>query len=245
MARQGPGHVAITPRFAITSTPEQMEMPQQALVREHRDLHVQTHLSENHDEIAFTSLYPDAIDYTDIYARYGLLGPKDAARPRIHLSDRRFPTLSETGAVAVFCPTSNLFLGSGLFPTADRFDKPARAGRSRPMSAAGTSYSMLRTMDEAYKIQHLQGQRLSPLNSFYRMTLGNARALGLAGPHRHAACGHRCRYRRARFQRQIGHGTADAHGEIADRRAVHPADDGRRPLCGRGLCGGEGNEETA
>jgi guanine deaminase len=175
---RGRAHYAISPRFAITSTPEQMEMAQ-ALVAEHRDCYVQTHLSENKDEIAFaTSLYPDAKDYTDIYARYDLLTGKTLLGHCIYLSDREISVLAETGAVGVFCPTSNLFLGSGLFDR-DRFDRLGARWSVATDVGAGTSYSMLETMDEAYKVLHLQGQRLSPLNSFYRMTLGNARALGL------------------------------------------------------------------
>ncbi|KQY13832.1 guanine deaminase [Rhizobium sp. Root482] len=175
---RGRAHYAISPRFAITSTPEQMEMAS-TLVAEHPDCHVQTHLSENRDEIAFaTSLYPDALDYTDIYARYDLLTDRTLLGHCIHLSDREISALAETGAVGVFCPTSNLFLGSGLFDR-DRFDKLGARWSVATDVGAGTSFSMLETMDEAYKVLHLQGQRLSPLNSFYRMTLGNARALGL------------------------------------------------------------------
>jgi guanine deaminase len=175
---RGRAHYAISPRFAITSTPEQMEMSR-ALVREHPDCYVQTHLSENKDEIAFaTSLYPDAKDYTDIYARYDLLTDKTLLGHCIYLSDREISVLAETGAVGVFCPTSNLFLGSGLFDR-DRFDRLGARWSVATDVGAGTSFSMLETMDEAYKVLHLQGQRLSPLNSFYRMTLGNARALGL------------------------------------------------------------------
>ena len=175
---RGRAQYAISPRFAITSTPEQMEMSQ-ALVGEHRDCYVQTHLSENKDEIAFaTSLYPDARDYTDIYARYDLLTDKTLLGHCIYLSDREISVLAETGAVGVFCPTSNLFLGSGLFDR-ERFDRLGARWSVATDVGAGTSFSMLETMDEAYKVLHLQGQRLSPLNSFYRLTLGNARALGL------------------------------------------------------------------
>ena len=90
----------------------------------------------------------------------------------IYLSDREISVLAETGAVGVFCPTSNLFLGSGLFDR-DRFDRLGARWSVATDVGAGTSFSMLETMDEAYKVLHLQGQRLSPLNSFYRMTLGN------------------------------------------------------------------------
>jgi guanine deaminase len=175
---RGRAHYAISPRFAITSTPGQMEMSQ-ALVAEHPDCYVQTHLSENRDEIAFaTSLYPAAKDYTDIYARYGLLNKQMLLGHCIYLSDREVSVLAETGAVGVFCPTSNLFLGSGLFDR-DRFDRLRARWSVATDVGAGTSFSMLETMDEAYKVLHLQGQRLTPFNSFYRMTLGNARALGL------------------------------------------------------------------
>ncbi|MFK0329744.1 guanine deaminase [Rhizobium sp. NPDC090275] len=178
---KGRNHVAITPRFAITSTPQQMEATQ-ALAREFPDLHIQTHLSENHDEIKFTcELYPDAIDYTDIYARYGLLGDKTLFGHCIHLSEREADAMSEASAIAVHCPTSNLFLGSGLFPLKAlmRRDKPVRIGVATDIGG-GSSYSMLRTMDEAYKIQQLLGERLNPLESYYLMTLGNARSLSLS-----------------------------------------------------------------
>jgi guanine deaminase len=89
--------------------------------------------------------------------------------------------MSETGAIAVHCPTSNLFLGSGLFPlkALARRDRPVRIGVATDIGG-GSSYSMLRTMDEAYKIQQLLGERLNPLESYYHMTLGNAEALSLA-----------------------------------------------------------------
>ena len=178
---RGRNHVAITPRFAITSSPAQMDAAG-ALAREFPDLHIQTHLSENDEEIRYTcSLYPEARDYTDIYARYGLLGPKSLFGHCIHLSERERDVMSESGSVAVHCPTSNLFLGSGLFPL-----KALRA-RGAPVRVAvatdiggGSSYSMLRTMDEAYKIQQLLGERLNPLESFHLMTLGNAEALSLS-----------------------------------------------------------------
>lgn len=178
---KGRNHVAITPRFAITSTPEQMAMTQK-LAEEFPDLHIQTHLSENHDEIRYTcELYPDAKDYTDIYARYGLLRKKALFGHAIHLSDREADAMAESGAVAVHCPTSNLFLGSGLFPlkAIKRREKPITVAVATDIGG-GSSYSMFKTMDEAYKIQQLLGERLNPLESFYHMTLGNAVALDLA-----------------------------------------------------------------
>ena len=168
----------ITPRFAITSTPEQLEASQ-ALAREHPECFIQTHLSENHDEIAFTkSLYPDAPDYLGIYEHYGLLGNKTLLGHSIHLEEREVGVMAETSSVAVFCPTSNLFLGSGLF---DR-DRLKASGVRMAVATdvgGGTSFSMLRTMDEGYKILQLREQRLNPFQSFYMMTLGNARALSM------------------------------------------------------------------
>ncbi|MCR9138362.1 MAG: guanine deaminase [Alphaproteobacteria bacterium] len=177
---KGRQHVAITPRFAITSSPEQMEMAQ-SLVREYPDLHMQTHLSENHAEIAFTKeLFPWCNDYTAVYEHYGLLGPKSLFGHSIHLSEREADAMAASGSVAVFCPTSNLFLGSGLFDlkTLDERDNPVRIAIATDIGG-GTNYSMLRTVDEGYKVLQLQGQRMTPLESFYRITLGNARALSL------------------------------------------------------------------
>ncbi|WP_187968311.1 guanine deaminase [Aquibium microcysteis] len=172
---------AITPRFAITSTPAQMEMAG-ALAAEHPACHVQTHLSENQAEIRWTEeLYPQAKDYTDVYARYGLLGPKSLFGHCIHLSEREADAMAEAGGVAVFCPTSNLFLGSGLFDYQRyrRRDKRLRVATATDVGG-GTNYSMLRTMDEAYKVIALQGEKLNPLQSFWQLTRGNAEALSIA-----------------------------------------------------------------
>jgi guanine deaminase len=169
---------AISPRFAITSTPEQMAMAQ-ALVAEHPDLHVQTHLSENRDEIDYTlALYPEARDYLDVYERYGLLGRRSLFGHCIHLSERETAAMAATGSVAVFCPTSNLFLGSGLYDAGGL----AAAGVRRAIATdvgGGTNYSMLRTLDEGYKVLALRGQKLDPLRAFYWITRGNAAALSL------------------------------------------------------------------
>ena len=170
---------AITPRFAITSTPAQMEAAQ-ALAAEHPNCHIQTHLSENHAEIALScQLYPQARDYTDIYARYGLLRTNSLLGHCIHLSDREIGALAEAGAKPVFCPTSNLFLGSGLFNDA----KLRNAGLTNAIATdigGGTSYSLLQTLAEGYKVLQLQGQRLHPYRAFHWITRGNAVALGMA-----------------------------------------------------------------
>ena len=173
---------AVTPRFAITSTPEQMEMAG-ALMREHPELHMQTHLSENHAEIAFTQeLYPWSRDYTDVYEHYGLLGPKALIGHCIHLAEREADALSASRSVAVFCPTSNLFLGSGLFDY-QRYrkrEKPIRIAAATDVGG-GTNYSMLRTMDEGYKVIALNGEKLNPFAAFWQITRGNAEALSISG----------------------------------------------------------------
>jgi guanine deaminase len=171
-------HYAITPRFALTSTHEQMEMTQD-LVREFPDAYVQTHVNESMGEIDFVrELFPNLPDYIGVYEHYGLLGPKTLLGHCIHMTDREIAALSETGSVAVFCPTSNLFIGSGLFDRERLMASNVRIGVATDVGG-GTSYSMLRTLDEGYKVLQLRGQRMSPLESFFMMTLGNARALSL------------------------------------------------------------------
>lgn len=173
---------AITPRFAPTSTPEQLEMSG-ALAREYPDLHVQTHLCENTAEIAFVAeLFPWSRDYTQVYEHYGLLGPKTLLGHCIHLTDAEIAAIANSRSVAVFCPTSNLFIGSGLFNLArlEASHPPVRHAIATDIGG-GTSYSMLRTLDEGYKILNIQGQRYHPLRSYYQATLGNARALSLQG----------------------------------------------------------------
>lgn len=170
---------AITPRFAITSTPAQLEAAG-ALLSEHPDCHLQTHLSENPNEIAYTKeLYPDAPDYLGVYESYGLLGPKSLFGHCIHLEPREKTRMAETGSVAVFCPTSNLFLGSGLFDKAGLEGQGIRTAIATDVGG-GTNYSLLRTLDEGFKILQLQRQRLHPLETFYWATLGNAEALSLS-----------------------------------------------------------------
>lgn len=172
-------HYAITPRFAITSTPTQMEMAQ-ALMHEHPECYMQTHLSENLAEIELTKqLYQSARDYLEVYEMYDLLGDKSLFGHCIHLTDRERSSMAETSSVAVFCPTSNLFLGSGLFD----FDGLRKQGVRTSVATdigGGTSYSLLKTMDEAYKVLQLRSQILNPLHSFYMITLGNAGALSLS-----------------------------------------------------------------
>ncbi len=177
---QGKGRTdyAITPRFAITSTPEQLEMAG-ALANEYPDCYIQTHLSENHDEIAYTAeLYPQARDYLDVYQSNNLLGPKTLLGHSIHLKPREVDALAGTGALPVFCPTSNLFLGSGLFDDAGLRARGITNAIATDVGA-GTSYSMLQTLNEGYKVLQLQNQALHPLRAFHWITRGNAVALGL------------------------------------------------------------------
>ena len=177
---KGRGLYAISPRFAITSTPAQLEASR-VLVAEHPECYVQTHLSENAAEISFSmELYPDSPDYAGIYEDYGLLGPRTLLGHSIHLNHRETQVLAETQSVAVFCPTSNLFLGSGLFDRERLAKAGVRIGIATDIGG-GTNYGMLATLDEGYKVLQLRGQRLTPLNSFYMATLGNARALSLEG----------------------------------------------------------------
>lgn len=170
---------AITPRFAISSTPQQMEVAK-ALKTEHPSCYVQTHLSESTAEIAQTlALYPNARDYTDVYESYDLLGEKSLFGHCIHINARERSALKSSHSVAVFCPSSNLFLGSGLFDYAQILSEDIRVSLATDVGA-GTDYGMLATAADAYKVCRLGGYSLTPLESFYTLTLGNARALNLA-----------------------------------------------------------------
>ncbi len=171
---------AITPRFAVTSTQAQLDAAG-ALKREFPDCYLQTHANENKAEIArVAELFPEARNYIDVYARSGLLGPRSVIGHCIHLQESEVATLAESGSVAAFCPTSNLFLGSGLFDQARLAQAGVRIALATDVGG-GTSYSMLRTAAEGYKVLQLNGQPWPALEAFYRMTLGNARALGLEG----------------------------------------------------------------
>jgi len=169
---------AITPRFAISSTAEQLEAAGQ-LYKQFPDTYMQTHLSENIAELDLVkSLFPNNKDYLDVYDQYGLLGSNSTFAHGIHLSDRELDRLHETGSKIAFCPTSNLFLGSGLLDTARLDNKHVRYSLASDIGA-GTSFSMLKTMSEAYKVSQLMNTPLSPLFCFYLATLGNATSLGL------------------------------------------------------------------
>lgn len=170
---------AVTPRFAMTSSEAQLEAAG-ALMRDHSGVYMQTHLAESQAEIAAVrKQFPWSRSYTDIYDRFELLGPRAIFGHGIHLSDEEITRLSETDSTVAFCPTSNLFIGSGLFDMARLRARGVNVGLATDVGG-GTSFSMLRTAAEAYKVLQLRNQNLSALRAFHMMTQGNAEALSLA-----------------------------------------------------------------
>jgi guanine deaminase len=169
---------AITPRFAPSSTPEQLAGAGR-LAREHPDVYVHTHIAENEEEVAWArQLFPDRRSYLDIYDHYGLLRKRAALAHGIWLDDADMARLAATGAALVHCPTCNLFMGSGLLD----LKRATAAGVQVALGTdvgGGTSFSLLRVLHDAYKVAQLRGQNLSPLRAFYLATLGAARALDL------------------------------------------------------------------
>ena len=177
---RGRAAYAITPRFAITSTPTQLRLAGE-LLRAHPTCLMQTHLSESAREIeTVRALFPEAASYTDVYDRFGLLGPRSLFGHAVHLDAAERARLSATGSVAVHCPTSNLFLGSGLFDLAalDDAEAPVRVALATDVGG-GTSWSMLATCGRAIEIARLRGGDLSATRALYLATLGGARALGM------------------------------------------------------------------
>ncbi len=172
---RGRQHAAITPRFAITSSPEQLRLAGE-LYASYDSVYLQTHLAENRDEVAFVQqLYPNHKGYLDVYDDMGLLGRRTTLAHGIYLETPEYERLRATGTQISHCPTSNLFLGSGLF------DLPKTLSYTGVSIAtdvgAGTSLSMLTTLSEAYKVQQLQGNQLSAHQGLYQITLGNAQSL--------------------------------------------------------------------
>lgn len=169
---------AITPRFSPTSTPEQLDALG-ALWAEHPECLMQTHLSEQTDEIAWVkTLYPQARDYLDTYEAHGLLGANGLYGHAIHLEPRERDRLREVGGALIHCPTSNSFIGSGLFDMAARMAEGQRVGLATD-TGGGSSFSMLRTMAAAYEIGQLSGTALHPAQLLWLATCGSARALRL------------------------------------------------------------------
>jgi guanine deaminase len=171
---------AVTPRFAITSSEAQLRLAGK-LLEEFPDLYLHTHLSENIEEVAWVKeLFPDSQGYLDVYDRFGLVGERSIFAHCIHLTDAEFVRLSEAKAAIAFCPTSNLFLGSGLFKIerAKSKDYPIKVGLATDVGG-GTSFSMFKTASEAYKVAQLRKQQLSPFQNLFLATLGGAKALCL------------------------------------------------------------------
>lgn len=171
---------AITPRFAPSSTPEQLAAAGR-LAREHPDVYVHTHVAETEEEVAWARrLFPERRSYLDIYDHYGLLRRRTALAHGIWLDDADLARLAGTGAALVHCPACNLFLGSGLFDLrhATAAGVPVALGTD---VGGGTTFSMLGVLHDAYKVAQLRGHSLSALDAFYLATLGAARALDLDG----------------------------------------------------------------
>ena len=170
----GRARYVITPRFAPTSTPDQLSALG-ALWSENPDCMMQTHLSEQTDEIAWVGdLFPDARDYLDTYETHGLLGERGLYGHSIHLTDREKDRLADVGAAIIHCPTSNTFIGSGLFDMG--MSARMRVGLATD-TGGGSSFSMLRTMAAAYEVAQLRGTALHPAQLLYLATEGSARAL--------------------------------------------------------------------
>jgi len=171
-------HYAVTPRFAPTSTPEQLALAGK-LFQEYPNLYMHTHLSENRKEIEWVrELFPERKGYLDVYDHHGLIGARSVFAHSVHLCDDECQRLGETGSAVAFCPTSNLFLGSGLFDLEKVEGFGVRVGLGTDVGA-GTSFSQLQSLNEAYKVMQLQGKKLDPFKSLYLATLGGARALYL------------------------------------------------------------------
>ncbi len=171
---------AVTPRFAASSSPEQMEMAG-ALWNEHPGTYLQSHVSENRGEVSWVKeLYPERSGYLDIYDHYRQLGPRSIYGHGIWLTEQELKRCHETGTAIAHCPTSNQFLGSGLFNMAKAMDarRPVRVGLATDIGA-GTSFSMLQTLNETYKVAQLNGNALSAGHAFYLATRGTAQALYL------------------------------------------------------------------
>ena len=171
-------HYAITPRFAVTSSDEQLRLAGE-LARAYPNAFVHSHMAEHVEEVAWVrSLFPACRSYLDVYDRFGLLRERAIYAHCIHLDEADRKRMAASGAAAAFCPTSNLFLGSGLFDIAAADAAGMRFAVATDVGA-GTSFNMLRTLGEAYKVARLQGQHFPALRGFYLATLGPARALGL------------------------------------------------------------------
>ncbi len=175
---RGRSRYAITVRFAVTSTEAQLEAAGR-LAAEHPTVHVQSHVAENRDEVAWVArLFPERRSYLDVYDHYGLLRERAVYAHCIWLDDADRARLAASGTAASFCPTSNLFIGSGLYDLRQAIAAGHPLGLGTDVGG-GTGYSMLRTLGEAYKVQQLLGISLHPAYALYLATLGGARSMYL------------------------------------------------------------------
>jgi guanine deaminase len=172
---------ALTPRFAPTSTPEQLAAAG-ALWSEYPDILMQTHLSENLSEIAWVAdLFPDAPDYFGVYEYFGLAGPGAIFGHAVHLTNRERAAIRDTGSAIAHCPTSNTFIGSGLFDMQGLRDRePTIPVGLATDVAGGSSLSMFATMRTAYEIAQLRGYSLHPAKAWHLATVGSATAMRIA-----------------------------------------------------------------
>ena len=169
---------AVTPRFAPTSSDAQLAAAGR-LLAEHKGVYLHTHLSENVDEIEWVkALFPNAKNYLDVYDQAGLLGKRSVFAHGIHLCDEECERLAATDSAIAHCPTSNLFIGSGLFPMQRLQGYGIKMGMGTDVGG-GTSFNMLQTLADGYKVQQLKGHNLSPEQSFYLATLGGAKTLDM------------------------------------------------------------------
>ncbi|MBS0402875.1 MAG: guanine deaminase [Proteobacteria bacterium] len=170
---------AVTPRFAPTSSDAQLAMAGRLLAR-HPGLYLQTHVAENRAEVQWVAeLFPQARSYLDVYARFDLLNARTVLAHAVWIDDADRALLRERGAMLAHSPSSNLFLGSGLFGWAEAEDAGVAIGLASDVGG-GTSLSMIRTMAAAYQVQALAGTRLSAWALLHAATRGAAQALGLA-----------------------------------------------------------------
>lgn len=169
---------AVTPRFAPTSSPEQLTMAQK-LLDDNPTVHLHTHMAENGNECDWVAeLFPDAEDYLAVYEKYKLVRKRSVFAHSIHLSDNAWKRLAKADAAVSHCPCSNLFIGSGLFDLRAAQKHSVKVGLGTDVGG-GDSFSLLRASNEAYKIQQLQNHTLTPEHAFYLATLGGAQALDL------------------------------------------------------------------
>ncbi|MGI9238424.1 MAG: guanine deaminase [Woeseiaceae bacterium] len=175
---QGRLGYAITPRFALTSTEQQLEAAGK-LAREYPDVWIHTHLAENTEEVRqIARRFPSSRSYLDVYDHFDLLRDRSVFAHCLHLDDQDRALMAGKGGAAAFCPTSNLFLGSGLFDLAAMRDANIRCGLGTDVGG-GTSLSLLKTASDAYKVLHLQDHALPPMQALYLATLGAAESLYL------------------------------------------------------------------